>query len=117
VPDRQGEDHRDERSRATAGVDRWGEIAVQLALATKSGKKRTHTPTNDELKDTGLRVAKDQPHLPASTSQNCEVEPPASRAEQALAASWKSRSPACSGDGALIAPPDDPGARFGRAGA
>jgi hypothetical protein len=79
-------------------------VRMKPAYVCKSGKKRTHTPTNDELKDAGLRVAKDQPHLPTP-----EPDPPASGAEKDLVQKWKPRSG--DRDGALIAPPDDPEAK------
>jgi hypothetical protein len=40
-------------------------FTLKPAFITRAGRKRRHTPTNDELKDVGLRVADEQPHIPA----------------------------------------------------
>jgi hypothetical protein len=47
---------------------------MKPAFVTKAGKKGTHTPTNDELKDIGLRVAKDQPHIPVPEAPESRFE-------------------------------------------
>jgi hypothetical protein len=38
-------------------------LKLRPAVIAKAGKKRTHTPTNGELRGTGLTVNKTQPHL------------------------------------------------------
>ena len=81
-------------------------VRMKPAYVCKSGKKRRHTPDNDQLKDLGLKVAKDQPHIP--TESPSDPAPPASGAEKDLADRWKPRSRDPSSGGALIAPPDDP---------
>ena len=81
-------------------------VRMKPAYVCKSGKKRRHTPDNDQLKDLGLKVAKDQPHI--STESPSDPAPPASGAEKDLADRWKPRSRDPSSGGALIAPPDDP---------
>jgi hypothetical protein len=44
-------------------------FTMKPAFVTKSGKKRAHTPSNDELADVNLRVARKQPHLPPSANR------------------------------------------------
>jgi hypothetical protein len=36
---------------------------MKPAFVTRTGKKRTHTPDADQLKDAGLKVAEEQPHI------------------------------------------------------
>jgi hypothetical protein len=38
-------------------------FTLKPAFISKAGKKRRHAPDPEQLKDVGLRVAKDQPHL------------------------------------------------------
>jgi hypothetical protein len=42
-------------------------VRMKPAFVTKCGKKRTHTPDPEQLKDLGLRVAAEQPHLSKGT--------------------------------------------------
>jgi hypothetical protein len=44
------------------------ELRLYPAVITKAGKRRRETPTNAELRGTGLTVAKEQPHLRDSTA-------------------------------------------------
>jgi hypothetical protein len=39
-------------------------FTLKPAFISKAGKTRRHAPDPEQLKDVGLRVAKDQPHLP-----------------------------------------------------
>jgi hypothetical protein len=66
---------------------------MKPAFVTRTGKKRTHTPEPEQLKDAGLKVAEEQPHIP-------------SEREGALVENWKPQSPMGTG-GALIAPAED----------
>jgi hypothetical protein len=73
---------------------------MKPAFVTKSGKKRTHTPGPEQLKDLGLRVSPVQPHVGCSGIGTTEEPdsrsksgPGASVAENALAQMWKPRSP------------------------
>jgi hypothetical protein len=77
-------------------------FSMKPAFVTKSGAKRRHTPDPDQLKGTGLKVAEEQPHIPAESP----LDAPASGAEKALTENWKPKSGAP--DGALIAPADNP---------
>jgi hypothetical protein len=79
---------------------------MKPAFVSKAGAKRRHTPDPKQLRGTGLKVAEEQPHIPASTASNEALEP-ASGAEKALTKSWKPKSGAAP-DGALIASPDNP---------
>jgi hypothetical protein len=70
-------------------------FTLKPAFITRSGRKtQRHTPTNDELKDVGLRVADEQPHISSATNGTA--------GEQQLAENWKPESPGP--DGALVAP-------------
>jgi hypothetical protein len=68
-------------------------FSMKPAFVTRTGKKRTHTPDNDQLKDAKLKVADEQPHIP-------------SEREGALVESWKPKSAQVGARGALIAPPE-----------
>ena len=46
---------------------------MKPAFVTKSGKKRTHTPEPEQLKGTGLKVAEEQPHIPAENRASPEA--------------------------------------------
>jgi hypothetical protein len=51
-------------------------VRMKPCMVTKSGKKRNHTPTDAELKDLNLRLASEQPHLPAEVPESrFEPEP------------------------------------------
>jgi hypothetical protein len=52
---------------------------MKPAFVTKSGKKRNHTPDPEQLKDAKLKVARDQPHIPAPEVPESRFEegPPA----------------------------------------
>jgi hypothetical protein len=60
---------------------------MKPAFVTKSGKKRNHTPDPEQLKDAKLKVARDQPHIPAPEVPESPFEesPPALDAEKDLA--------------------------------
>jgi hypothetical protein len=75
--------------------DKCKEVTFRMrpAFVTRTGKKRTHAPDNDQLSDAKLKVAEEQPHVPSA-------------AEEALAENWKPKSPGA--NGAIIAPPDNP---------
>jgi hypothetical protein len=67
---------------------------MKPAFVTRIGAKRNHTPGAEQLKGTGLKVAEEQPHVPAGGN----ITAP----EQALAENWKPESPGRGG--ALVAP-------------
>jgi hypothetical protein len=76
---------------------------MKPAFVSKAGARyRRHTPDPDQLKGTGLKVAEEQPHIPAESP----LDAPASGAEKALTENWKPKSG--TPDGALIAPADNP---------
>jgi hypothetical protein len=58
---------------------------------SKYGKKRTHTPDPEQLKDLGLKVPADRPHIGAKEARDSSLESgsPAPGAEQELVANWK----------------------------
>jgi hypothetical protein len=56
-------------------------VRMRPCTVIKIGKKRCHCPDASQLKDLGLRVAAEQPHLPSTS--------PASAAEQELLRGWK----------------------------
>jgi hypothetical protein len=74
-------------------------VKMKPAYVCQCGKKRRHTPDNEELKDLNLRVAKDQPHIAAqepdpvpnenmvAEAQNSPVEP--TPIEAAMVENWK----------------------------
>jgi hypothetical protein len=65
-------------------------VRMKPCTVTKRGRKRTHTPDASQLKDLGLRVAADQPHLEArrfpSVRKPEPQSPPESRLESASVA-------------------------------
>jgi hypothetical protein len=76
--------------------DKCKEVTFRMkpAFVTRTGKKRTHAPEPEQLKDTGLKVAEEQPHIPSAS-------------EEALADKWKPKSAPIGAGGALIAPVED----------
>jgi hypothetical protein len=68
---------------------------MKPAFVTRVGRRRTHTPDNEQLKDAGLKVAAEQPHIPAA-------------GEEVLAEQWKPKSRDLGSKGELIAPPENP---------
>jgi hypothetical protein len=72
-------------------------VRMKPCTITKSGKKRTHTPDPEQLRDLNLRVAQEQPHIegtavPDAPDSRLESAPPAPDAEQQLADQWKPQS-------------------------
>jgi hypothetical protein len=60
------------------------EFALRAAFIARAGKARRETPTDAELKEVGLRVAKDQPHI-APEPEKPKIDPWAN--DEAAAAS------------------------------
>jgi hypothetical protein len=50
-------------------------FSMKPAFVTRTGKKRTHTPDNDQLKDAKLKVAEEQPHLPVVSGRDNGAAP------------------------------------------
>jgi hypothetical protein len=58
---------------------------MKPAFVTRSGRRRNHTPGPDQLKGTGLRVADEQPHIPAAESVHIPAAEPVANATEAVA--------------------------------
>jgi hypothetical protein len=55
------------------------ELKLRPAIIARSGKKKTHTPTNEELRGTGLTVNKTQLHLSDAGRESAQRELSASQ--------------------------------------
>jgi hypothetical protein len=67
-------------------------FSMKPAFVTKCGKKRRHTPDPEQLRGTGLRVADEQPHIPAESPlapEGCREGPRAIVETSADVRSWR----------------------------